>query len=353
PRNHIARVYQAIPISITVEGANILTRSMMIFGQGAIRCHPHLLDEMLAITNDDLGKFDSAFFKHLGQGLNSFTRSVLLGVSNGIFSRPPVSGPHARYFRQLERFSAAYAFCVNLTFAAIGGDLKRRERISGRLADMLIHQYYLAALLTRFERLGKPEHHESLMRWGAEYSLYHIQSAMEQFINNFPVKGFKPLLNVVCFPIGKRIKLPDDELGQEVARLLLFPSEVRDDLIEGCYRNENPNDPVGRIEYSFRQWVETEPVRDKLQQASKDGRFDQNLKKINILLEDQRSPLLSGAVQQKIITQDEADRLDTAAVAVWDSIQVDLFDPDELVKNSDSKSTLSAPMDGPEVSRSS
>ena len=351
PRNHIARVYQAIPISITVEGANILTRSMMIFGQGAIRCHPHLLNEMLAITNDDPKAFDSAFFLHMGQGLNSVTRSLLLGLSNGLLSQAPVKGEHARYFRQVERFSAAFAFCVNLTFAAIGGDLKRRERVSGRLADMLIHLYFCTSLLHRFEHLGQPTDHRPLMHWGAQHSLYQVQAAMSEFIHNFPVKSLKPVLTLACFPLGKRCQRPDDTLGSEVADLILEPSAIRDQLIEGCYRNQNPNDPVGRIEYSFMRWIETEEIRDALHEASSEGIITPRLKDISLLLEEQRAPYLREAVDRNIITQQQADDLDTAALAVWDAIQVDHFAPDELVKNSDTKGAVTAPMDGPEVSR--
>lgn len=352
PRNHIARVYQAIPISITVEGANILTRSMMIFGQGAIRCHPHLLKEMLAITDNDLGEFDSAFFSHLGQGLNSVTRAFLLGLADGYLTKSPVAGSHARYFRQTERFTAAYAFCVNLTFAVIGGDLKRKERISGRLADILIHLYYTAALLNRFERLGRPNQHELLVHWGAQYSLFRVQQALSHFIDNFPAVALRPLLKVVCFPIGRRCKMPDDKLGEQVARLILSPSTVRNDLIAGCYRNENPHDPVGRIEYSFKHWVATEPVREKLRDAYKNKEFEHNIKAINLLLEEQRAPYLTHAVSAGIISQQEADNLDGAALAVWDAIQVDHFDPADLVRNTDQKGAVTAPMDGPEVSPS-
>lgn len=349
PRNHIARVYQAIPISITVEGANILTRSMMIFGQGAIRCHPYLLKEMLAINENNLTDFDSAFFAHLGQGLNSVTRSFILGITNGVLSHAPYSGAHSKYYKQVNRFAAAYAFCVNLTFAVVGGELKRKERISGRLADVLIHLYYTCALLSRYERNSQPADELIYVRWGAEYSLFKAQAALSAFIDNFPVSSLKPLLKLICFPMGKRQELPNDRLGQQLAESIITDTAIRSRLIHGCYRNENPNDPVGRIEYSFKRWLETEGIRDKLGAAHKQNVLEYDIRKINLLIETERQLFLEAAIASGAITKEESDALEIAAIAVWDAIQVDHFDPHELVRNSDSKQAITAPMDGPEV----
>jgi len=268
PANYLARAYQSVPIAITVEGANILTRSMIIFGQGAMRCHPYLVSEIAAASNVDprtaLAAFDRALIGHMGYTATNAARAVVYGLSRGRLAPTPVSGPTAKYFRRLARMSAAYAFLADLTLLVLGGTLKRRESLSGRFADGLSFMYLCSATLKRYEDAGRPAADLPLVEWAARYCLYQVQNALDEILRNFPLRRLGQVLRVVVFPLGRRYRYPNDALGHRVASLLLEPSEARDRLTAGIFITQDPSLPTGRVEFALAKVLAAEPVEQRL-----------------------------------------------------------------------------------------
>ncbi|PLY15921.1 MAG: acyl-CoA dehydrogenase [Sedimenticola sp.] len=240
PNNLVGRAYQAIPISITVEGANILTRSMIIFGQGAIRCHPYIHKEISAAYEKDpetaLDSFDKTLFKHIAFMIGNTARSLLLGLVRGRFSRaPPNAGPTRRIFQHLNWMSSAFALSADIAMMTLGGSLKRKERISARLADVLSELYLTSAVLKHFKDEGSREADLPLVNWVCENSLYRIQEAFRTLFRNLPYPPLGWILRTVIFPTGLPFTVPKDTEGHAAARLLLSPSEARDRLTAGIY----------------------------------------------------------------------------------------------------------------------
>ncbi len=255
PNNFLARPYQAVPVGITVEGANILTRSMIIFGQGALRCHPWLVKEINAASlpnkREALESFDEALMGHVGYAIQNGARSMFHGLTKGRFVKAPISGANAKYYRRLTRMSSAYAFLADFAMLFLGGGLKRKEMLSGRFADGLTHMYMASAVLKRYEDTGRPAADQPLMEWSVRYCLFETQVALDQILRNFPNTLVGLLLRGIVFPLGRRYRTPNDRLTQQCARLLLTPSEARDRLTSGAYVNNNPDDVTGRIEYAL------------------------------------------------------------------------------------------------------
>lgn len=268
PSNYLQRPYQAIPVSITVEGANILTRSMIIFGQGAMRCHPYLLQEMAAVNNKDerqgLADFDQALTAHIGYTLRNGSRALFHGLSGARFAPVPVTGTMSRYYARLARMSAAFAFLADLALLTLGGGLKRREKLSGRFADALGQMYLCSASLKRFEDDGAPPEDLPLVRWAVRHSLYQTQQALDGILRNFPVAWLGRVIRPIVFPFGRRFRDPGDQLGHGVAELMLTPSAVRDRLTAGAYLSEDSQDPIGRMEYALKAVLAAEPIEKRL-----------------------------------------------------------------------------------------
>ena len=268
PSNYLAQTYQTVPVAITVEGANILTRSMIIFGQGAIRCHPYVLKEMLAAADEDtaegLKAFDEAFFAHVGFTISNLVRSFVLALTGARFVKAPDIGPTAAYARRLTRMSASFALLADVAMLLLGGDLKRREKISGRFADILSHLYMASAVLKRFEDDGRPEADLPLVRWALDDSLAIIEERLDGILRNFPVAGVGLVLRPFVLPLGRRYKGASDKLGHEVAKLLLSPSESRERLTSGMYFELDENDPIGLMELALEKVIAAEPVERKL-----------------------------------------------------------------------------------------
>ncbi len=322
PRNYIAALYQAIPISITVEGANILTRSMMIFGQGAIRCHPYLLQEMEALRQDDSGQglraFDELLGRHFGHQLQMTARSLVMGLSHARLATAPRScGRTARrYYRHLNRMAAGFFLISDVALLILGGELKRREKISGRLADGLSYLYLGSAVLKRFQDDGNPDDDRPLLDWAMQYCLYQLQTALLAALDNFPSPALGRVLKGLVFPLGRRYKLPADALERQVSRLLLTPSAARDRLVAGGYRNIHPDDAIGRIEHAFLKKTANQALDEKLRQAIHSGRIDDSVD-----LDD----VLKQAMALQILSAPEAVLIKAAEDAVADAIQVDHF----------------------------
>jgi acyl-CoA dehydrogenase len=321
PRNPLATGYRAIPIGITVEGANILTRNLMIFGQGGIRCHEYVFAEMQAAKANDLKAFDRLLFKHIGFTVNRGTRAFTLGLFGAQFARAPLSGTTAHYFRELTRLSAALAFSADLTMLTLGGELKRKERLSARLGDVLSQLYIGSAVLKFFIANGQPEDEEGLMRWAMEHVLYQVREAFAGLYENFPSRGVAGVMRAVCFPWGVRVPPLSDALNAQVADQLLERGELRDRLTSLVYVNGGRHDPVGRIEHAFELLQEAEPAYLKYAKLQAEG----------ALSGDGLSARLKDAVTRDLLTREEADRIKAYDEARYDAILTDDFDPAYLV----------------------
>ncbi len=333
PRNYIARSYQAIPISITVEGANILTRSLIIFGQGAIRCHPFVIKEMEAVKDDNrergLINFDFAFFQHAGFTLSNMARSFFLGLSHAKLVKKPVSGKVGRYYQQLTRMSASFALVSDMSMLALGGELKRKEKLSGRLADVVSFLYLASATLKRFEDDGQIKEDLPMVQWTCDYCLFHMQEALMGLLRNYPIRLLAHALRILVFPFGQTYRLPNDKLGQKVARLILSPSASRDRLTSGIHLPKELTQVIGRLDAALYKVVTAEPVERKIRTARKEGKLDGVSKESE----------LSKAVSIGILTQKEADLVTIAEVARREVITVDDF-PQDLGLNHAAKSGL-------------
>jgi acyl-CoA dehydrogenase len=268
PSNYLAQTYQTVPVAITVEGANILTRSLIIFGQGAIRCHPYVLKEMLAAADEDatagLKAFDEAFFAHVGFTISNLVRSFVLAITGARFVPAPDLGATAVYAKRLTRMSASFALLADVALLMLGGDLKRREKISGRFADILSHLYMASAVLKRFEDDGRPAADLPIVRWALDDSLAIIEDRLDGILRNFPTPGVGLVLRPFVLPLGRRFKGASDTLGHQVAKLLLSPSETRDRLTAGIFMDVKADDPMGLMELAMERVIAAEPVEQKL-----------------------------------------------------------------------------------------
>ena len=284
PQNFLGRAYQQIPVGITVEGANILTRSLILFGQGAIRCHPYVLDEMHAAQKGDLAAFDRAFWGHVGYTLSSAVRALVMGLTGSHFVAVPggdadeIAPETRRYYQQLTRFSAAFAFLADISMGTMGGALKRKEKLSARLGDILSLMYLASATLKRFEAEGRQAMDAPLMHWAIWDCMFKAQNAFEGVIANFPNRFFAAVLRrLVVFPLGRPYVVPSDALGHEGAKLLIEPSPTRDRLTADVYLPDDLDEPAAALEAALAATIDAEPVEAKLKEARRQGRFDPGL----------------------------------------------------------------------------
>jgi len=239
PKNYLGSAYRGIPIGITVEGANILTRSLIIFGQGAIRCHPYLIAEIEAAQDTDKARgvkaFDKALFAHIKHIILTASRAKWRAFTLGAFTKVPDIGPLRRHLQLLSRYASALAFISEVTLIALGGELKRKESLSGRLGDVLSELYFASAVVARFEHEGRQSADLPLAQWSLEQSFYKIEKALDGVLANFPIRILAFLLRLGIFPYGCRRRPPSDALGFKCADLLLTPSQTRDRLVDGIY----------------------------------------------------------------------------------------------------------------------
>lgn len=319
PNNLIGRAYQAIPIAITVEGANILTRSMIIFGQGAVRCHPWVLKEFNAVEEQDRRKalldFDHAVFGHAGFLLSNFARSLFLGLTRGRLSRSPVRGPTRRYYQQLNWMSAAFALCADAAMMTLGGALKRKERLSARLGDVLSELYLTSAVLKRFEDDGEPAADLPLVRWACTDSFYRMQESLRLLLRNLPFRPLAWILRRVIFPTGIACTEPDDRLGKEAARVLLSPSATRERLTDGIFTTDNPAYRQGQFEKAFKQADRVRPIEKTLREARRSG----------LIAAKELVPQAHEALAAGIIDEAELQAIELMAQYRREIIMVDAF----------------------------
>jgi acyl-CoA dehydrogenase len=326
PHNFLGRAYQGIPISITVEGANILTRSMIVFGQGALRSHPYLLREVGAVNNPDadegLVEFDDALFGHIGFIACNTFRSLWLGLTGARLVSAPSKGVAMHYYQQLTRMSSAFALLSDACLLILGGSLKRREKLSGRLADALSNMYLLTAVLKNYDDEGQRPEDLPLLKWACEDCLFNVQEALKGVLRNFPVPVLGWLLNFIIFPLTKPYGGADDKLGHQVARLLLKPSDTRDRLTRDIHLSTDPNDAMGRLEHALKLVLAADEPERKVRDAMK----------IGLIPQFPISATLAKAVEINIVTREEADRIQAAHDATRNAIRVDEFDFDATTK---------------------
>jgi len=272
PANYLGRTYQSVPVGITVEGANILTRSLIIFGQGAMRCHPFLIREMEALLvpgrDAAVEKLEAALAEHAGYALVNGARAFVYGVSSRLAPAPQDLDPQVRQLtQQLARFSAALAFSADIGLLILGGDLKRREKLSGRYADLLGNLYLASAAIKRFVDDGCPEADRPLLAWACHHAMEKMQEALDGIVRNFPLRYARPLLRLVLLPLGRNVEPPSDKLGHQVASLLLAPSEARDRLTGGIVdsgKGDPASDVLAALEEALRLTLLAEPIERRL-----------------------------------------------------------------------------------------
>jgi acyl-CoA dehydrogenase len=275
PNNYLGRAYQTVPIAITVEGANILTRSLIIFGQGAIRCHPWVLKEMIAVRENDLRAFDEAFWSHVAFTISNGARSLWLGLTGGKGISVPGSPHTRRYLQILTRFSSAFAMLADLSMFVIGGSLKRKEMLSARLGDILSHLYMMSATVKRFHDDGCPEEDLPLLTWAMYDSSFKLQVAMDGVLANFPSRPVAWLMRRFAFPKGLTLTAPHDKWSTRVAKLLIEPGATRDRLTAGMYLPRKEDDLLGRLESAMEAVIKADPIEAKLRAAQKEGKLPQ------------------------------------------------------------------------------
>ncbi len=324
PKNYLARGYQIVPVAITVEGANILTRSMIIFGQGAIRCHPWVIKEMRAAGDPDeqagLLAFDKALFGHIGYTLSNAARSLVLAVTMSRFSEAPSTPGIRRFYQHINRFAASFALLADASMLTLGGSLKRREAISARLGDMLSYMYLASCVLKRYEDQGRPETDLPIVEYACRDLLYSCQDTMHELLRNFPNRVVAFFLRLLVFPIGRTYYAPSDTRAHKVAALVLSHNETRDRLIDGAYLERQPGNVMGMLEHAMEMAVDAEPIEKRIRRAIKE-------KKIASSTIEQQ---IDDAEQAEIIGHDEAERLREFTALVFELISVDDFDSHEL-----------------------
>ncbi|MET0330407.1 MAG: acyl-CoA dehydrogenase [Dyella sp.] len=324
PKNFAGRGWQSVPIAITVEGANIMTRSLMIFGQGAIRCHPYVLKEMQALAIEDEGErlrtFDRVLFGHIGFGLSNAVRSFVLGLTGSRIGESAGDAYTRRYYRKLNRYSAALALCADVFMGVLGGKLKFKEKLSARLGDVLSYLYIASAMLKRYEDTDRPEADRPLLAWGFHECMWKIQNALDGAIRNFPLRPVGWLLRVLVFPLGRREVPPSDRLGRRVAALITTPSEARDRLLEWCYLTPTAHNTVGQMNALLPDVIAAEPVERKFAKAYKGGQFKSH-DYLGQLAEAQQGGVISAA---------EFELLKRVREGVAEFIAVDDFESSQL-----------------------
>ncbi|UII73303.1 acyl-CoA dehydrogenase [Pseudomonas sp. HN11] len=328
PNNYLGRNWQGAPIFITVEGANILSRNLMIFGQGAIRCHPFVLKEMALAGREDhdqaLKEFDGLLMQHIGFAVSNAASTLVLNLGVGHFEKAPGNRLSQGYFRALNRQAAAFALLADLSMMLLGGELKRRERLSARLGDVLSHMYLASAALKRYHDLDSPDHLEPLFAWAMEESLGESERALDELLSNFPNKVLGCLLRVIVFPFGRRHTGPSDALDAKVAAVIgrAKGDPTLEELLAGCYRPQSAQDPVGALQHAYDLLGASHPLQKKLHSALKSGQVKPTA----------GEHAIDAALHAGVLQPAEAQTLRNAEAARRKVIDVDDFSKEELTQ---------------------
>ncbi|GAC1669340.1 MAG: acyl-CoA dehydrogenase [Steroidobacteraceae bacterium] len=325
PKNYLGRGYQVVPVAITVEGANILTRSLIIFGQGAVRCHPYVLREMNAARNPDhragIGEFDRALTGHIGFAISNAVRSLVLGLTLARFSAVPPAGPTARYFQHVNRYSASFALAADIAMLALGGYLKKKETLSARLGDVLSAMYLASMVLKHHENEGGESADLPLVEWACRSLLYQAQEQLHLFLRNFPNRPLGAIMRLLIFPRGLTYFPPSDRLGRDIADLIMNPTATRERLSRHIYKTNTSNNPLGLLQHALIMSTMAEPLEKRIRvDGIKTGRVTA------LDLPGQ----IEQALKAGILSEAEAAVLRDYDARVSELIAVDDFAPHEL-----------------------
>ena len=347
PRNFIALMYQAIPVSITVEGANILSRSLMIFGQGSMRCHPYLFEELQLLQAEDkntaLYHFNDMLFKHLGYTFNRTARAFAYGYIGGASDTPQSANDFTRpYYKIINRLSADFALTADMCLGLLAGDIKRKEMLSGRLADIHANLFISTAILKYYEHGKQTEAEQIHAKLALEKALFNAQEAFYGLFANFPIGIAAGLVKFICFPLGRPIKKSSDALKQQAGEIIMQDNAFRDELKKHVFYTTQEDDVTGRMESTFNLLIKLEPLWDKFKKAESKGQFKG-------LTFDER---MSDALSIGFVTQQEAASLMIYNAKRYDSMLTDIFDSElnqtlEL-ENPYNQEQESAPLPNPE-----
>lgn len=336
PRNYLGRSWQYTPIGITVEGANIMTRSLMIFGQGAILCHPWVMKEMQAAQNPDtkhgLMDFDAAFSLHARDGASNAVRAFWFGLTGARLGEAPGDQYTRRFYRKLNRYASALSLMSDASMLTLGGRLKFKEILSGRLGDVLSHLYIASSMLKKYQDEGAPVSDQPLLAWAFHESMHQIELALSGALRNFPNRPVAGLLWAIVFPLGRRAEPPGDRLGHKVASLLMSPNETTTRLMQGVYTKPGEDNPAGRLIASLPDAIAAEPIERKFQKSLR-GHSDVAL--------DFNAQLDVG-VENGWINIDERAQLERLRTLTLDAITVDDFEPEDLRAGSNNQTGQAA-----------
>ncbi|OLQ90066.1 acyl-CoA dehydrogenase [Vibrio ponticus] len=323
PMNYLAKHYLGIPVAITVEGANILTRNLMIFGQGATRCHPYVLQEMEAAANPDqeeaAKQFDKLLFKHIGHATKNTFGAFGAALTGSSFIKANISGPTQPYYKDLTRMSRALAVSADFAMLTLGGELKRKEMISARLGDALAYLYMGSAALKKYEDDGRQQEDLNYVHYAVQHCLYHAAKSLQEAFSNYPQKSVGRLLKVLLFPVGNHFEKPSDELTVKLAESLMTPGAHRDRLTHLCYIGKQEDDNVGLMENAFLAMYGVKSIERKLITAAKEGKVARKG-----LLSDR----LTQAKDAGVLTEQEIEQVLAAEKLRYKAIQVDHFSHD-------------------------
>jgi acyl-CoA dehydrogenase len=324
PKNYVGRGYMASPIAITVEGANILTRSLIIFGQGAIRCHPYVLRELQAAQDEDteqgLRDFDAALFGHIGYAISNLARSFFLALTHAKFSTVPLNTPTRRYYQNINRYSAAFALATDFAMLTLGGKLKYKELLSARLGDVLSSMYLASTVLKHFENQGRRATDLPLVEWTVRTLMYNAQEQLHSFLRNLPNRPTAFLLRCFIFPRGRTYSAPADDLVRKIVDLITRPGEARDRLSQQAYTTLGPDNPLGLLQEALELAEQMAPLERKLRQSQKEG----------LIRSDYLGHQIDEAERAEIISKTEAKDLRSYHQKVLDLLAVDDFAADEI-----------------------
>jgi acyl-CoA dehydrogenase len=324
PKNYLARGYEAVPIAITVEGANILTRNLIIFGQGAIRCHPFVRAEMDAARDPDrdtgLTAFDQLLFKHLGYALSNAARSLVMAVTLARFTEVPETGATRRYYQHINRYSASFALITDAAMFTLGGELKRRELLSARLGDILSYLYLASMVLKHYQDQGEPAEDLPLVEWSCRTLLYKTQEQFHGLLRNFPNRWVAAILRFFIFPRGRTYSSPSDELGQQIVELIINPTATRERLADNIYKTVEPGNPLGLLQHAMEIAEQVKPLERRIFDARRAGEIKA----------DDIPGQIDEAEQKGVLTPTEAEAVRAFDRRMLDVTGVDDFDPSEL-----------------------
>ena len=328
PSNYLMSAYQMVPVGITVEGANILTRTLITFAQGALRSHPYLYEEIKALQDEDqekgLADFDEAFCGHVAFSISNMAGAFFHNLTIGLFAHAPRdAGDSGNAYKQLSRSSRNFALIADLTVALLGGGLKTKQKLTGRLADALSELYLLACVLKRFEDDGRPKSDRAIVAFAAANGLYRFEEALRGTIENFPNPVAKGLMRVLVFPLGRHYFPARDKLGSQVVKLAIEPGEVRDRLTRDIFISKDPNDATGLLEVTLEKVIASEDAEKKLERAIRAG----TIRRYHGI------DWIGDAVSKGVVSESEGKLLKEVEDLVARVIAVDHFDKDELRPN--------------------